>query len=167
MRHGMPVILSIILIIPLVGCASQYHDELQEELDIHNTKILEQLELGEITQMMAEEKIGEALIAKRKSLKEYQTDVKKGLNVFWNGLFTALKFGMAVGSSFIAGIPGVYQLGEFALTSLHFHMTAEEKTDLPPKTFKLPPDFHHIYDSIKTKEQKCNPDSDILCVAAQ
>ncbi|UCE64030.1 MAG: hypothetical protein JSU59_02470 [Nitrospirota bacterium] len=162
----MPVILSFILIIPLVGCASQYHDELQEELDFHNTKILQQLEIGEITQMMAEEKIGEELMAKRKSLKEYHADVKKGLNVFWTGLFTTLKFGMAMANSLIGGIPFVYQLGEFALTSLHLQMTAEEKTGLPPKTFKLPPDFHHIYDSIKTNKEKCNPDS-ILCVPAQ
>lgn len=162
----MSVILSIILLIPLVGCASQYHDELQEELDIHNTNILQQLEIGAITQMMAEEKIGEALMAKRKSLKEYQADVKKGLDVFWAGLFTTLKFGMALGTSMIGGIPGVYQLGEFALNSLHLQLTEEDKTGLPPKTFKLPPDFHHLYDSIKINEKKCHPDS-ILCVAAQ
>ena len=162
----MPVILSIILIIPLVGCASQYHEELQEELNIHNTQILQQLEIGEITQMMAEEKIGAELMAKRKSLKDYHADVKKGLDVLWSGLFTTLKFGMAMGNSLIGGIPFVYQLGDFALNSLHLHMTADEKTDLPPKTFKLPKDFHHIYDSIEIDSEKCHPDS-ILCVPAQ
>ena len=166
MKQGIPLILSFILILPLVGCASQYHDELQEELDFHNTQILEQLEIGEITQMMAEEKIGQELMAKRKSFEEYQADVKKGLNVFWAGLFTTLKFGMALGTSLIGGIPGVYQLGEFAVDSLHLHLTEEDKAGLPPKTFKLPEDFHHIYDSIEINKEKCHPDS-ILCVPAQ
>ena len=109
----MPVILSIILIIPLVGCASQYHEELQEELNIHNTQILQQLEIGEITQMMAEEKIGAELMAKRKSLKEYHADVKNGLDVLWSGLFTTLKFGMAMGNSLIGGIPFRLPIGRF------------------------------------------------------
>jgi hypothetical protein len=154
----MPFII-LFLLVNLLGCASQYREELQTELDVQNAEVLNRLDMGEITQSFAEQEIQDQLKDARESLSEYYATLKKGMDVFWNGFFTSLKFGWAIANGYIGGIPGVYRLGEAGILSLQNQMTAEQSTTLPPKTFKLPPDFHHLYSSIQRNNQKCLPHS--------
>ena len=58
MRQLLPF-LAFYLVIHLTGCASNYRDELQTELDLYNRDILSQLEMGAISYSIAELEIKE------------------------------------------------------------------------------------------------------------
>jgi hypothetical protein len=146
MRHLLPF-LAFFLVVNLIGCASNYHDELQKDLDLYNNEILDQLEMGAISLSSAEEQIEEEWEEKRALLAEHNSQQQQKLNVFWDGVFSTLKFGMAVANAFVPIIPELYKLGDFALQSLKAQLTQNPTPTIPYKTFVLPPDFEHLYTS--------------------
>jgi hypothetical protein len=146
MRHLLPF-LAFFLVVNLIGCASNYHDELQKDLDLYNNEILDQLEMGAISLSSAEEQIEEEWEEKRALLAEHNSQQQQKLNVFWDGVFSTLKFGMAVANAFVPFIPELYKLGDFALQSLKAQLTQNPTPTIPYKTFVLPPDFEHLYTS--------------------
>jgi len=146
MRHLLPF-LAFFLVVNLTGCASNYHDELQKDLDLYNNEILDQLEMGAISLSSAEEQIEEEWEEKRALLAEHNSQQQQKLNVFWDGVFSTLKFGMAVANAFVPIIPELYKLGDFALQSLKAQLTQNPTPTIPYKTFVLPPDFEHLYTS--------------------
>jgi hypothetical protein len=147
MRHLLPF-LTFFLIVNLTGCASNYRDELQVELDLYNNDILDQLEMGAISLSFAELQIEEELEEKRTRLAEHNYQHQQKMNVFWDGFFSTLKFGMAIASSAVPIMPELYKLGDFALQSLKAQLTQNPPPTVPLKTFALPPDFVYLYSSI-------------------
>ena len=146
MRHLLPF-LTFFLVVNLTGCASNYRDELQKDLDLYNNDILDQLEMGAISLSIAELQIEEEWEEKRALLAEHNSQQQQKLNVFWDGLFSTLKFGMAVANAFVPIIPELYKLGDFTLESLKVHLTQNPPPTIPYKTFALPPEFEHLYTS--------------------
>jgi hypothetical protein len=147
MRHLLPF-LTFFLVVNLIGCASNnYRDDLQKELDLYNNDILSQLEVGTISHSIAERQIEEEWKEKRTLLAEHHYQLQQHLNTFWDGLFSTLKFGMAIANSFVPIMPELYKLGEVTLESLKVHLTQNPTPTVPHKTFVLPPDFAHLYTS--------------------
>ena len=146
MRHLLPF-LTFFLVVNLTGCVSNYRDELQKDLDLYNNDILDQLEMGAISLSFAELQIEEEWEEKRALLAEHNSQQQQKLNVFWDGLFSTLKFGMAVANAFVPIIPELYKLGDFTLESLKVHLTQNPPPTIPYKTFALPPEFAHLYTS--------------------
>ncbi|MGV7227187.1 MAG: hypothetical protein ACQ9IQ_00875 [Nitrospirales bacterium] len=145
MRHLLPF-LTFFLVVNLIGCASNnYRDDLQKELDLYNNDILSQLEIGAITLSFAELHIEEEWEEKRTLLAEHLFQQQQHLNTFWDGLFSTLKFGMAIANSFVPIMPELYKLGDVALQSLKAQLTQNPTPTVPHKTFVLPPDFEHLY----------------------
>ena len=146
MRHLLSF-LTFFLVVNLIGCASNnYRDDLQKELDLYNNDILSQLEVGTISHSIAVRQIEEEWEEKRSLLSEHLYQ-QQHLNTFWDGLFSTLKFGMAIANSFVPIIPELYKLGEVTLESLKVHLTQNPTPTVPHKTFVLPPDFAHLYTS--------------------
>ncbi len=146
MRHLLPFF-TFFLVVNLTGCASNYHDELQKDLDLYNNDILDQFEMGAISLSSAEEQIEEEWEEKRALLAEHNYQQQQKLNVFWDGFFSTLKFGMAIANAFVPIIPELYKLGDFTLESLKVHLTQNPTPAVPYKTFVLPTDFEHLYTS--------------------
>jgi hypothetical protein len=146
MRYLLPF-LTFFLVVNLTGCASNYHDELQKDLDLYNNDILDQFEMGAISLSSAEEQIEEEWEEKRAQLAEHLYQQQQKLNVFWDGFFSTLKFGMAIANAFVPIIPELYKLGDFTLESLKVHLTQNPTPAVPYKTFVLPSDFAHLYTS--------------------
>jgi len=103
--------------------------------------------MGAITLSSAEEQIEEEWEEKRALLAEHNYQQQQKLNVFWDGVFSTLKFGMAVANAFVPIIPELYKLGDFTLESLKVHLTQNPTPAVPYKTFVLPTDFKHLYTS--------------------
>jgi len=76
------------LVVNLAGCASNYRDELQKELDLYNNDILSQLEMGAISLSFAELQIEEELVEKRTLLAKHSYQQQQKLNAFWDGFFS-------------------------------------------------------------------------------
>lgn len=146
MRQLLPF-LAFFLVIHLTGCASNYRDELQTELDLYNRDILSQLEMGAISYSIAELEIKEEWVEKHMLLAEHHYQQQQQLNVFWDGFFSTLKFGMAIANSFVPIMPELYKLGDFTLQSLRAQLIQSPTPTVPPETFVLPPDFAHLYHS--------------------
>ncbi len=146
MRHLLPFF-TFFLVVNLTGCASNYHDELQKDLDLYNNDILDQLEMGAISFSFAELQIEEEWEEKRGQLAEHLYQQQQKLNVFWDGFFSTLKFGMAIANAFVPIIPELYKLGDFTLESMKVHLTQNPTPSVPYKTFVLPTDFEHLYTS--------------------
>ena len=150
MRRLLPF-LTFFLLVNLIGCGSNYRDELQKDLDLYNNDILSQLEMGAISLSLAELQIEEELVEKRTLLAEHIYQQQKNLNAFWDAFFSTLKFGMAVANSFVPIMPELYKLGDVALQSLKAQLTQNPTPNVHPKTFVLPPDFDYLYSSIDPK----------------
>jgi len=146
MRHLLPFLI-FSLVIHLTGCASNYRDELQNELDLYNSDVLSQLEMGAISLSLAEVQIEEELAEKRTLLAEHNHQQQQKLNSFWDGFFSTLKFGMAIANSFVPIMPELYKLGDLTFQSLKAQLTQSPTPTVPPNTFVLPPEFAHLYHS--------------------
>ncbi len=103
--------------------------------------------MGAISLSSAEEQIEEEWEEKRAQLAEHLYQQQQKLNVFWDGFFSTLKFGMAIANAFVPIIPELYKLGDFTLESLKVHLTQNPTPAVPYKTFVLPSDFAHLYTS--------------------
>ena len=103
--------------------------------------------MGAISLSSAEEQIEEEWEEKRAQLAEHLYQQQQKLNVFWDGFFSTLKFGMAIANAFVPIIPELYKLGDFTLESLKVHLTQNPTPAVPYKTFVLPTDFEHLYTS--------------------
>jgi len=150
MRHLLPFF-AFFLVVNLIGCASSYRDELQNELDMYNNDILSQLEMGAISLHFAELQIEEELAKKRTLLAEHNYQQQQKLNVFWDGFISTLRFGMAIANSFVPVTQELYKLGDYTLQSLRAQLIQNPPPSVPPKTFVLPPDFVYLYSSIDPK----------------
>ena len=94
MRHLLPF-LTFFLVVNLTGCASNYRDELQKDLDLYNNDILDQLEMGVISLSFAEDQIEEEWEEKRALLAEHNSPAATKIKCFlgwflldakvWNG----------------------------------------------------------------------------------
>jgi hypothetical protein len=146
MRYLLPF-LTFFLVINLIGCVSNYRNDLQKELDLHNSDVLDQLEIGTISHSIAERQIEEEWEEKRTLLAEHHYQQQQQLNTFWDGLFSTLKFGMAIANAFVPIIPELYKLGHFSLDSLKVHLTQNPTPIVPPNTFVLPPEFAYLHSS--------------------
>ena len=103
--------------------------------------------MGAISLSSAEEQIEEEWEEKRAQLAEHLYQQQQKLNVFWDGFFSTLKFGMAIANAFVPIIPELYKLGDFTLESMKVHLTQNPTPAVPYKTFVLPTDFEHLYTS--------------------
>jgi len=152
--------LTFFIIVNLIGCASHYREELQEELDLYNSDVMSQLEMGALSFSAAEQQIEDEWEAKRKLLANHNIQQQQKMNAFWDGLFATLRFGMAIAGSYVPVIPELHKMGDMALQSLKARFTQTPPPTVPPKTFALPPDFDHIYSSLDSqKSKKENGDS--------
>ena len=153
MRHLLPF-LTFFIIVNLIGCASHYREELQKELDLSNSDVMSQMEMGALSFSAAEQQIEDEWETKRELLANYNLQQQKKMNVFWDGFFATLRFGMALASSYVPIIPELHKMGDLALQSLKDRITQNPPPTVPPKTFALPPDFVHIYSSLDPQKGK-------------
>jgi len=154
MRYLFPFLIGF-LVINLIGCVSTYRDELQQELDRHNRDVMGRLQMGAISFYAAEQQIEDEWEVKRQLLANHNFQLHNTLNAFWDGVFTTLKFGLAIASSFVPVASDLsQQMGSLALESLKTRITQHSDPALPPQTFTLPPDFVHIYHSLDSQTGK-------------